>query len=119
MAFLAAVSDRLDALRRQRALAQQQLDWFDREIAALDASAPTGPLATPSPATPPGAAGIATAEPAIPDAYTPDPVTTSQEVRRGCLLWAIAVALIFGAVLAAVFFFAYGDRPLFFMDRDL
>jgi len=112
------VSDRLDALRRQRALAQQQLDWFDREIAALDASAPTGPAATSLPVAPPGATDIATAGPAIPDAYTPDPVTTSQEVRRGCLLWAVAVGLLLAAVILAVFFFAYGDRPLFFMDRD-
>ncbi len=111
------MSDRLTVLRRQRDLAQQQLNWFDREISALEANPPNGPAATPPAAARPEPRSLATALP-LPDTYTPDPIATSQEVRRGCLLWAVAVALILGAVLAAVLFFAYGDRPLFFMDRD-
>jgi hypothetical protein len=108
------VSERLNSLRQQRALARQQLDWFDREIAALEAATQSGAVAADSSVEP---AGNNSALP-IPDAFTPDPVATGQEVRRGCLLWAVAVVLVIGAALAAVFIFAYGDRPLFFMDRD-
>lgn len=117
MAFLPFVSDRLAALRRQRALAQSQVDWFDREIAAHEMATSFGTAIT--------APHVTTPDPIAPNPvpvagndYTPDPIATGQEVRRGCLLWAVAVAVVLGAALIAVFFFAYGDRPLFFMERN-
>lgn len=104
--------DRLAELRRQRALVQQHLDWLDREIAA------TGPA--PSKDNPPQLAPAVapTPLPAVaPEAYAPDPTATQQEVKRGCLLWLVAGLLVLGAIFAAIYFYAYRDRPLLFMER--
>lgn len=46
------MSDRLKELQRQRALAQEQLAWFDREIARESGPAALPRFATPVPSAP-------------------------------------------------------------------
>jgi hypothetical protein len=111
------MSDRLSELQRQRALAQEQVAWFDREIAREQSRTPAAfsPLpaaAAPSPVAP------ATAAPANNPASSADtdldrkaeeilkrfkhaehPVRN--EVRRGCFLYFFsAFALLALALLA-------------------
>lgn len=109
--------DRLTELRRQRALVRDHLDWLDREIAAAEPTAAQGTAPVAAPPPPPV---FVTQDPVAPpatDAYSPDPAATQQEVKRGCLLWLVAGFVLFAAILAAIYFFAYGDRPLLFMER--
>ncbi len=109
------MSDRLAELRRQRTLVQQHLDWLDREIATVETAA----LPRDHPPKPVPAATVpAAVTPPATEAYAPDPAATQQEVKRGCLLWLVAGLLILGAVFAAIYFLAYGDRPLLFMERE-
>jgi hypothetical protein len=111
--------DRLAELQRQRALVQQHLAWLDREIDAAGAhAAPSTPapaaFATPKPFTAPAPfPAPALARPlrpvAIPDTdaeaiirqYQSDPKSLTNDVRRGCLLYAagafaLLTALVFG-----------------------
>lgn len=111
---LSVVSDRLAELRRQRALVQQHLDWLDREIALNQSALPRENPPEPGPA----AHARAPVSSVATDAYTPDPAATQQEVKRGCLLWLIAGLLLLGTIFAAIYFLAYGDRPLLFMERE-
>ena len=64
------MSDRLIELQRQRALAQEQVAWFDREIAHESGAAakPLERIITPT-ATMPAAGGVpAPRDPSVPDA---------------------------------------------------
>jgi hypothetical protein len=109
------MSDRLSDLRHQRALLQQHTDWLDREIAACSGSQPSVPAptaATKSDVSPPENVAL---EPVVP---LPDPVQASQQARRGCFLYLILALVLIGAIMAAIFHFRYGDRPLLFMERD-
>ncbi len=99
------MSDRLAELKRQRALAQEQLAWFDREIAResgqLPAAAlPGTPLTPLTPAVPVStipvvdSAASAAAEAAAARAadeilakYEKNPQNAAQDVKRGCYLW--------------------------------
>ena len=100
---LAAVTDRLQELRRQRALVQQHLAWLDAEIAA----------ATPSTALPTegtAAADPAPADPALP--ATPEEAEALAQARaeaanapaaakRGCwVVFAGAFLLLFASIAA-------------------
>jgi len=107
------MSDRLSELRRQRALLQQHADWLDREIAACGNTQPAAPVTAPKPVVSP-------AENIVPESAVslPDPVQAGQQARRGCFLYLILTLVLIGAVLAAIFHFRYGDRPLLFMERD-
>ena len=111
--------DRLDILRHQRALVQEQLAWIDREIAEL--SRQPAPDALPKPVTPPATAPRPAlsplhATPDLPDfpEYQADPASMQRAARRGCLLYAaLAFALLIaGAVV--LYFVAYRDHPVFF-----
>ena len=109
------MSDRLSELRRQRALIQQHADWLDREIAACSGPRPAvpAPVAAPQPAiNPPENLALESV------VSLPDPVQASQQARRGCFIYLILTLVLIGAVLAAIFHFRYGDRPLLFMERD-
>jgi hypothetical protein len=120
--------DRLEILRQQRALVQEQLAWFDREIAALTPIAPGTPAAPASPspdaATPavpvaPQATAVRQAAPVSPPLdfpeYQADPVGMQSAARRGCLMYAgLAFLLLFlGAV--AIYFLGYRDHPVLFV----
>jgi hypothetical protein len=84
-------SDRLKELQRQRALAQEQVAWLDREIAresSLLAAAPTIPV------VPAAARGFE--RPAAPspldaeriiEQYQARPGSLHGEVKRGCFLY--------------------------------
>ena len=122
------MSDRLQELRRQRALVQEHLAWLDREIAAAAGQpAPTTPAAPPLPSaesplppvaapvvvppvfTPPPAPPLppeiaATAD-AILDEYRVQPDSLKTNVKKGCFLYFFAaLGLVVLAVLA--FYFA-------------
>lgn len=97
--------DRLSELRRQRALVSQHLEWLDREIAAAEPLAPS-----PAPAPP-------ESDPrpmVIMPEYAPDPEGAQRATKRGCLLYAALALVLFFAVLAAIYFWRYRDRPLLF-----
>ena len=104
------MSDRLDELRRQRALVQQQLEWLDSEIAAetagSSASPPTGAAnpERPRPTSPIESISLTREpSPADPDAiikhYSPDTQSAEEQTRRGC--WAV-FGLAFAALAAFV-----------------
>ena len=114
------MSDRLHDLQRQRALAQEQVAWLDREIAAEIAKSGTTPataqLATPSHPASPTPAALASAarratntvESALPaDAekilaeYQTSPSSIKNDVKRGCFLYlAFAFALLAASLVA-------------------
>jgi hypothetical protein len=110
---LAVNPDRLSELRRQRALAAEQLDWLDREIAAemaLSQRASATPADMHTPAR-------ETASPAAFESYQADPAVTEHETKRGCFLFFAATLVVLLLVLAAVYFLFYRDRPLLFVPR--
>jgi len=87
------VSDRLSELQRQRALAQEQLVWLDREIAKETGQAPVAaapaPTAVPAPATPRAAVmdeAAARAAQEIIAQYEKPAGSLTQDARRGCFL---------------------------------
>jgi hypothetical protein len=88
------VSERLKDLQRQRALAQEQLAWLDREIARESNTLPTPTASIPSPApvAPPKAIPAqaeAEAE-AMLAQYRSDPDAMQRNVKRGCILYFLA-----------------------------
>lgn len=95
------MSDRLADLQRQRALAQEQVAWFDREIAKeADPKASAIPAAVALTSGPPLAptATDRTADEILAQ-YQQNPLTAAKDVKRGCYLY-FAFAL--GAVVIAV-----------------
>jgi hypothetical protein len=104
--FLPPVSDRLDELKRQRALAQQQVEWFDREIATATGVMPAvatllepkpAPGGTP-PAPAPAAANIPQAAADIMERYRQETSgSMAKDAKRGCL-----IAFVVGMVLMAI-----------------
>jgi hypothetical protein len=89
------MSDRLKELQHQRALAQEQLAWLDREIARENGAAPApaplpgqpaapGPVVTPAMVTP----AVPSAEEILARFHTPTDVTT-RDVKKGCYLYFI------------------------------
>jgi hypothetical protein len=103
------VSDRLDELRRQRALVQQHLDWLDAEIAATAAPKRTAePTAASNahlrPDTRSPIESIALREApelgALLAAQKSAPANSAADVKRGCF---IAFALLFVVLGLAVY----------------
>lgn len=107
-------SDRLKELQRQRALAQEQLAWFDREIAREQSlAAPLRPVAPPpsgSAASSLSAVAPAKAEPRestspldaekLMQRYQNNGTSVKDEVKRGCFLYFFgALALLLVAVI--------------------
>jgi len=104
------MSDRLNELRRQRALAQEQLAWFDHEIAreeGVDASA-AAPLAQAA-----GPSASTTQEPTVNDQqadriieqYRHQGRSIQGEVRRGCFLYFGAAFALLAAALVLFYLF--------------
>ncbi|MBP6506943.1 MAG: hypothetical protein KA257_05205 [Opitutaceae bacterium] len=115
------MSDRLAELLRQRALLQQQADWLDREIAACTAAGqPSAPAPSPvvSTAAVPVPAATPSPELEFASAYTPDPVGTQRQVKRGCFIYFCIALVLLGAALFAAFSLLYPDRPMLFMEKD-
>ena len=97
------MSDRLKDLQRQRALAEEQLAWLDREIARetgaisvpTSAPAPTPLAASPAAPTPPSHADE------LIERYAEKEKPVHDQVKRGCLLYlGIAFSLVGLGVLA-------------------
>lgn len=101
------MSDRLKELQRQRALAQEQLDWLDREIAAESGRAQSSGEATTDnkPSTPPPPAPDVTAvADEILSQYQNEAQTAQKDVKRGCFLYFfLAFALLGFGVLVLYF----------------
>lgn len=110
------MSDRLADLQRQRALAQEQVAWFDREIAREEGQVtpPAAPVTPAIPATAPviprptataadEAAACAAQEIIAQYQDTHNPQSAAKDMKRGCYL---AFFLALGAV-ALVFLTAY------------
>ena len=84
------MSDRLKDLQRQRALAQEQLAWLDREIARESGAVPSpAPAPAATPMTPPaaGPAHAVTDAEALLAQYRSKPESLQGEVKRGCFLY--------------------------------
>jgi len=92
------MSDRLADLQRQRALAQEQLAWLDREIARETRQLPAAVSAASKPLA--SAAKARTADEIIAQ-YQQNPLTTEKDVKKGCYLY-------FACALGAVVLFALG-----------
>jgi hypothetical protein len=118
--FPPPVSDRLAELQRQRALAQEQLAWFDREIAREGGQAPTpftpGPtpaIIPPAPAPSPDqlAREVATARAAedIIAQFQQAPGDAAKNTKRGCYLW-FAFVMMTVVLVAAGIYWIYRNR---------
>jgi hypothetical protein len=105
------MSDRLKELQRQRALAQEQLAWFDREIARETGALPAAASLLESKAAPIGA-------PTIPATRVVDPIgdiisrynqetpgDMAKEAKRGCMLYFIFAFIAFGMLLLGVYLY--------------
>lgn len=115
------MSDRLKELQRQRALAQEQLAWIDREIAKESGQAPAQPVAAPLPVVAPAAPAVvpAPAAPAAPSAaeaerladeiiarYKDEHATSPADVKRGCFLYFGLAFLLVAVGLVALYFYS-------------
>ena len=107
------MSDRLADLQRQRALAQEQVAWFDREIAREtgQASVPTpvpaaAPVASVLPRPTVAASDEATARAAqeIIAQYQASPLTAAKDVKKGCYLWFIFALGVLAICTVGVYF---------------
>ncbi|MBL9186417.1 MAG: hypothetical protein JNK23_02970 [Opitutaceae bacterium] len=106
--------DRLDELRRQRALVQEHLAWLEREITATEGkAAPNKPtVATPLPAMRAATQASAPLDTRVEDVlahYRKEPATVKQDVRKGCLIY-FALALFAVAAVVALFYFTLGPK---------
>ncbi|MDB6170130.1 MAG: hypothetical protein JWM88_2994 [Verrucomicrobia bacterium] len=115
--------DRLDDLRRQRALISEHLAWIDREIAAASPHAPALPAPENRRGPVPLPVGLGHAPRPVPNAtagaprdfpeYQTDAAAVERDARRGCLLYAALGFVALFVIAAAIYFFGYRDYPLF------
>ena len=110
------MSDRLDELRKQRALVQQHLTWLDHEIAAVTVNRLTLPpfairqgTRGPIPVPPAGAVPI----PELSE-FQVDPTDVQVDTRKGCILYAGLAFLVLILILVAIYFLGYRDNPVLF-----
>ena len=100
------MSDRLSDLRRQRALAAEQLARLNREIAAVGSEAPALPTAPPSPSDPAGGSELPEADKILTE-FRSEAESSPAKLRRGCI-WSFVcgmVLLILG--VAAIYWLHY------------
>ena len=109
------MSDRLAELQRQRALAQEQLAWFDREIAKESGQVPAAPAATaasPAISTPASplplaaldAATARTADDIIAQYQRKAPSNPAGDAKKGCWLWFIFALGMFAICVVSLYF---------------
>ncbi len=132
------MSDRLDALLRQRELLQEHLDWLDAEIDAARPSsgtvapssapvAPTAPIVARVPAAPRVAlpapiaptavvtsdvspTAVAAQADEILESYRTPPTSVKSDVRKGCLLYFVGAFLLLGLGVTALYFLISSRR---------
>jgi hypothetical protein len=108
---LAAVSDRLQELRRQRALVQQHLAWLDDEIAA---AAPSATVAPPGSAAAADPAPVDLAPPATPEEVEAlaqartEAANAPAQAKRGCWIVFFGAFVLLFAAIAVWFVARYG-----------
>ncbi|HTB80821.1 MAG TPA: hypothetical protein VK717_08035 [Opitutaceae bacterium] len=107
--------DRLQDLRRQRTLVQEQLAWLDREIAAATgAAAPQPPAPSLVPQNPPAAAAPAPADQdveAILESYRAEVSAGPADARRGCYMVFFAGLALFALVVLGWYFYTVHRQP--------
>ena len=122
------MADRLEELRKQRALVQQHLTWLDHEIAALTVTRLTLPPFAMRSGTRPPVAPTATT-PAVPLAGGPaagmpipeladfqvDPDNVHGDTRRGCIMYAAIALIVMALICGVIYFVGYRDRPVLFV----
>jgi len=86
--------DRLQELRRQRALVQEHLAWIDREIASSSGQAPTAPTVQIQPVAPPTTRDEADK---LLESYQAEARSAPTRAYWGCI-WAFAAALVLFAL---------------------
>ncbi|MBL9214921.1 MAG: hypothetical protein JNG83_05550 [Opitutaceae bacterium] len=103
------MSERLKDLQRQRALAQEQVDWFDRQIAAETgaatppaAAAPAGPQPA-APASAPAAHDAEAAADRIMAQYREQSKSKPADIKRGCILYFVFGLGLLGIAFATVY----------------
>lgn len=108
------MSDRLAELQRQRALAQEQLAWFDREIARETGQAPAksaAPAAVPISVTPATAtvdAATARSAEEIIAQYEKNPQSAAKDIKKGCYLYfAFALGMLVISAVGVYFVYTY------------
>ena len=110
------MSDRLTELQRQRALAQEQLAWFDREIARelagqkipLAANTPSAAPASPENTKPTAETPVADHDAEkILERYRHAGHPVKDEVKRGCFLYFFAAFALLALGLTAFWFWRH------------
>ncbi|MBE36877.1 MAG: hypothetical protein CMI16_15210 [Opitutaceae bacterium] len=108
--------EKLSQLRRQRELVQQHLDWLDAEI-VTHSEGQSIPLEREEPL----AAALDPVDPARAEntgsVMQPNPLKSSTEAKRGCLILFFIVIGILAATLVGIYFWKYRDRPLLFPEK--
>ncbi|HEX7630841.1 MAG TPA: hypothetical protein VF388_01805 [Lacunisphaera sp.] len=106
------MSDRLAELQRQRALAQEQLAWFDREIARetgqpVPVAAVANPVETPTASADQAVKDAAAAREAehILAQFQEVPQDAAKDAKQGCYLWFAFLMTIVLLSGAAIYFF--------------
>jgi len=115
------MADRLEELRKQRALVQQHLTWLDHEIAAMtvtrltlppfamrSGTRPPVPGATTAPINAP-AAGMAVPELSE---FQVDPDNVQGDTRRGCIIYSALAFVIMVLICVIIYFVGYRDNPV-------
>ena len=100
------MSDRLKNLQRQRALAQEQMERLDREIACEMGSTPHPAVSAAVPVVPPEPVNLAldaNAEEIIGQYRSDKPV--HNEVRKGCFVYLFAAFALVGLGIALLYLF--------------
>ena len=103
------MSDRLDELRSQRALQREQLDWIEREIAALEAAARAAPGAQPPEIVAAVRADEAEAE-AILREYQQPAASIEKRTRLGCTLYLVLLLALMALGMVAIYLHAKAAR---------
>jgi len=108
------MSDRLKELQRQRALAQEQLAWLDREIARETGRAPVPGQSAAAPVPPTPSAPSTTDAERMADEiiarYKGEAAASPTDVKRGCFLYFAFAFVLLGLGLVALYFYSAGRQ---------
>jgi hypothetical protein len=103
------VSDRLDELRRQRALQREHLNWIEREIAALEEAARRQSGAEPPVVLPEARAGESDAEAILREFVQPS-ASIEKRTKLGCILYFCLLLALMALCVGALYLHARAGR---------
>ena len=123
---LSPMPDRLDELRKQRALVQQHLTWLDHEIAAVTVTRLTlPPFAMRGTTRPPMSTATTPPIPGAKPVVIPElsefqvnPDDVKVDTRKGCILYTALAFVILVLVLVVIYFVGYRDSPVLFVPKS-